>query len=273
MISLIVFCVDKKANNFQYAYINDLNERIDVIARSLKSQIDIHNLFKIPNLVLLTNFPFSYKNITAIDLSGAECEKNFWGNKYTLPLKWVTDNKINDDIWLHDYDCFPQENFAFPILKPSEVGGTIVKPNYVNGGSLFIKKEDYNFFNTLKDIYDITHYHKSDEHLLNDLFFNKQHVIDVCKDARIVNIFKNFDKSCVGLGHSYNYSFARAKRTPKSDFIPRAIHFHPEKPEQHKCFAGKNIIRKELDQIFLEHCPIEYRNRNLVLYNKWRYPK
>jgi len=153
------------------------------------------------------------------------------------------------------------------------IGGVLTKPNYINSGSLFIKKEDLDFFTYFKQIYDITPYHKMDEYLLNDLIYRKQIIIDKYRNKHLTDIFKRFNKGIFSLSSTYNYSNSMAKRVRKLDFTPLAIHFHPEKPEQHRCFDGKNIIKEELNKIFLEHCPIEYRNRNLELYNKWRHPK
>jgi len=272
-ISLVVFCIDKKIPNAQYAYLKSLEDSIDVVSRSLKSQIDIHQLFKIPNLVILTNFDFTYKGITAINMPHAVCEKNFFGNKYTLPFQYIKDKNIDQDIWLHDFDCFPQSNFPFPQITKGQIGGVLTKPNYINSGSLFIKKEDLDFFTYFKQIYDITPYHKMDEYLLNDLIYRKQIIIDKYRNKHLTDIFKRFNKGIFSLSSTYNYSNSMAKRVRKLDFTPLAIHFHPEKPEQHRCFDGKNIIKEELNKIFLEHCPIEYRNRNLELYNKWRHPK
>jgi hypothetical protein len=273
MISLIVFCVDKKANNYQYAFLGELEKRLDTINRSLKAQIDIHQYFKIPNLVILTNFEFQYKNIKAIDISEALCEKNFWGNKYTLPLAYIKKNNIKDDIWLHDYDCFPQECFDFPELYPQQIGAIFTGMNSINGGSLFIKKEDYDFFDTIKQVYGITRYHRSDEILLNDLFFNKDRVIISKRNQQIVDIFKKFNKTCFGLDRTYNYSFAMAKRIQSLDFIPKTLHFHPESISQENCFKGKNIIKKEISDIFDSHFSLELKKENEILYNKWRHPK
>jgi hypothetical protein len=272
-ISLVVFCVDKSSSNTQYKYLNSINDSIDVVSRSLRCQVDIHQLFKIPNLVILTNFDFSYKGVTAINMPDALCKNNSYGNKYTLPYQYLKETNIKQDIWLHDYDCFPQLKFNYPTLMKNQIGGVLTKPKYVNSGSLFIKKDDLDFFETFKRIYDITNYHKFDEFLLNDLLFNRRHIIDKYKDKRVVEIFKGFKKEICSLGVEYNYSNSMAKRVKKLDFTPLAIHFHPEKPEQHQCFEGKNIIKEELNKIFLEHCPLEYRNRNLALYTKWRYPK
>jgi hypothetical protein len=273
MISLIVFCVDKKDNKYQYSFLNTLEKRLDTINRSLKAQIDIHECFNIPNLVLLTNFDFQYKNIKAIDISDALCENNFWGNKYTLPLEYIKRNNINEDIWLHDYDCFPQEIFPFPSIQPNQIGAIFTGEKSINGGSLFIRKEDYDFFDTIKQVYDITAYHRSDEILLNDLFFNRQQIINSYKNSEVVDIFKKSNKSCIGLDKTYNYSFAMAKRIRSLDFIPKTLHFHPESIGQENCFKGKNIIKKEVSDIFESHFSEDLKKENEILYNKWRHPK
>jgi len=272
VISLIVYCVDKVENKYQYAFLGDLEKRLDTIERNLKAQIDIHQLLGIPNLVILTNFPFSYKGVTAIEMSEAICVKNMWGNKYTLPLKYIEDYNVQDDIWLHDYDCFPQEKFEFPVFADNHIGAIFTGTNYVNGGSLFIQKNSVDFFRTLKKIYDITPYHRSDETLLNDLFFNRQKIManrpDVC------DLFTKFKFSCHEMDRTYNYSFAMAKRTQKLEDFPKTLHFHPESISQFNCFNGKeNMIKPEIQSIFNVHFSAALKSENEKLYSKWRHPK
>jgi hypothetical protein len=197
-----------------------------------------------------------------------------WGNKYTLPLEYIIQNNIHDDIWLHDYDCFPQEVFDFPNMPANCVGGITTKSDqFVNGGSLFIPKGSLSFFKTLKDVYDLTSYHRSDETLLNDLFFYKDKIIQTHAIPQVREIFRKAEFAFSPLEKTYNYSFAMAKHIKSLDYIPKTLHFHPESPDQWGCFKGKNIVKKEIEEIFFSHCPENYQKMNQDKYNNWRHKR
>jgi hypothetical protein len=271
MKSIIVFCIGNNDDQkYQYAFLDSFEKRAEVIQRNLYAQIDIHEKLGMSPPIILTNFDFSYKGINAINMPEEKCKTNFFGNKYTYPIKYINDNKITDSIWLHDYDCFPQENFSFPYEEKDLVGGICTGPEYFNGGSLFLPENGYQTIDIMAKIYNKINYHKSDEVLLNDLMFKRDHVLNKTNNEFIREHFKASSFKPKLLSNTYNYSFAMAKHVKSLDFTPKAIHYHPESNGQTSCFAGKNIIRKEIQEILEHYFPLEYRLNNDKLYTKWR---
>ena len=107
----------------------------------LKANIDqsLRLGWKPEEIILGTNFEFSYRNVKSIKLSNV-CEwsgfNNFWYGIQELFELGI----IDDDIWLHDHDSWPISKFDFPEFQGEIAGCEYIKTPYWNCSSIYLKK-------------------------------------------------------------------------------------------------------------------------------------
>lgn len=124
------------------------------IIKYLHAQIDnsLHYGWNPADIVVITNFEFSYKGITQITAKDI-CEYNVWANKF-YSVKELFDLYFKDDIWLHDYDVWQTGDFTFPTFSGMFAGCPYgaTNPNW-NGGSFFFSKNSYPLLEYIVNFY------------------------------------------------------------------------------------------------------------------------
>jgi len=105
---------------------------------NIKAQIDNSLQFgwKKDDLLVVTNFPFVYKNIGSIQL---KLNKNcLTGSKLFAINELFKFDIINEEVWCHDLDAWQVSEFNFPKFK--DIGIAFYSTDKINVGSVFYKK-------------------------------------------------------------------------------------------------------------------------------------
>jgi|TARA_B100000035_G_scaffold313794_1_gene328342 hypothetical protein len=100
------------------------------------------------DIIIGTNFDFEYRGIESYHLYNI-CDfsgfNNFWYGAHEL----LSAEIIDDDFWLHDQDCWPNEFFTFPKFDGLIGGCEYIGTPQWNCGSIFVKKEAGQFLGSI----------------------------------------------------------------------------------------------------------------------------
>lgn len=114
----------------------------DQLIKYLRCQIDnsLRLGWKPEDIIIGTNFEFSYKDITSHILEDI-CDWSGFNNKYFGAAELIRRGVIDSKFWLHDHDSWQIDKMEFP-----EFDGTIAGVEYIgtsewNGGSLYFSKD------------------------------------------------------------------------------------------------------------------------------------
>lgn len=88
------------------------------------------------DIILITNFDFSYNNITAIKHDITILNKNCLTGSKMFAMRWVMDRGLDETYWAHDLDCWQASPFSeSPLFK--DVGICEYSEPKFNGGAVF----------------------------------------------------------------------------------------------------------------------------------------
>ena len=204
--------------------LKDFNKEHQVLA---KIQIDWSlNFWKPEDIVLVTNFPYEYRGVKAVQVED-DCYYPAFNRATKLPVinRMFEKGMINDEFWFHDFDVFQ----LIPMESKSKFAAVLYgknpkAPEYKwNAGSFFFNKDSKDIFSKIeglmweKEIDEETALMKMIEEGFTD--------------------YEELDNSyCV---HIYN---------PKVD-NPKVLHFHPYKKHHREKFT----LPTNLTEIFIKH--------------------
>jgi hypothetical protein len=179
------------------------------LATDIRAQIDnyIDLGLDTKDLFIITNFPFCYRNVGAIQMSlNEDC---LTGSKLFATRELFRHRMIKDDIWVHDLDAWQNIVFDFPKIK--EIGLSQYTHGNFAGGSMFFNEKSEEIVNLLVDHLENNKEHREEPTL--DLFF---------KSGKL-----HSDK-CTVLNWTYNLGCsAYNKRYVDSEKPIKVCHFHP----------------------------------------------
>jgi hypothetical protein len=157
------------------------------------------------DLWIITNFPFIYNHIGAIQLNlNTNC---LTGSKIFAMRELFRLNAIDSPVWIHDLDAWQNENFSFPKIKHAGLA-EYSKPKF-NGGSMFYTPE-------AKDII---------EDIANTLERDKQKREEPTLDALMRSRYK--DRTTI-VNPTYNVGCSGfTKRFDRAEKPIKVIHMHP----------------------------------------------
>ncbi len=146
------------------------------------------------DIVILTNLPFSYKNITIIP-SKFICTYNKYFNKLLGIWELLHEGLITEDFWFHDFDDWQLKPFSFPKFEGYVGACKYINFTQWNTGSLFIKSQSLPFWQLCRDFIEVNDNHPSllqvgDENIFNLLYHRnyeelKNFIVEIPYDFNI----------------------------------------------------------------------------------------
>lgn len=206
------------------------------------------------DLLLYTNFPYSYRGIKAIDVGDVYCRFDMTSNKILVIRNLLRKGKLKGWYWYHDFDAYENHRIKFEDLKLDSFDLGLTGYGYkqqCNGGSFFFNEKSLDIFElwvaaTMKNIRT-----RADEKSMTDMTY-RQNTLDR-KRYKYLNITYNFGMRNTGV----NYK--------KADKPVKVLHFHPwyndailPYPTLQTFMYGKNpmnrpLMSRRLISIFQKH--------------------
>jgi hypothetical protein len=197
------------------------------LIKMLQLQIEnsLNLLWKIEDIVVLTNFDFEFMGIKAMNIGLNDfC---ITGSKMFGVLWYFETQKINETIWSHDCDClqnvyFDEKDLAygetyFSKKDPNilnweryDVGACYYSRQKFNGGSIFWKPTSIDIIKSVVDTLKLKNA-KKEEPILNKFLRSKEY------ENRVAVLNSSLNLGCSGFCPRYERSMKPIK----------VHHFHP----------------------------------------------
>lgn len=222
-------------------YINPIDKKFSREHEELtKIQIDnsLELGWKPSDLILVTNFPYEYRDIKSITVGNHSVFDADRSTKVPALNELFQRNLIEDDLyWFHDHDAFELEKINLSLGK--DAGFTTngaAKPNVWNAGSWFFKKSAQDIFSWIWDS-------------MNERKTNEQDALTHLWETNFNNINNRYEK----ISNAYNigiYKIAETLEEAESK-NPIVAHFHPHKKHHLELF--RNYLPDRLLIIFKKY--------------------
>jgi len=209
--------------------------------------------WKPEDIVLVTNFPYEYMGIKALEVGNENfCEHSPTASKILAMITLIEKGIIGDELWwFHDWDAFQLEEITEEevALEDNQLGLTDYGVSNVNPGrskwwstgSMFLKQ---GCLDILKEIMG-----EADKYQCNE----EMALLEMLKKRR----YQRFKPRIVKMNITYNLATRRRdirKAYEKADKPLKVIHFHPFdwRPtseggnNMEVCIEGKNWLGKPL---------------------------
>lgn len=215
----------------------DTNRRHETseLFKLFKCQIDnaLHYGWNINDIIIGTNFEFSYKGIHSYLLNDI-CTFNIFNNKWYGMYELMKSGILNDDFWFHDQDNWQINNILFPNFE-GEIGAAIyVRTPEWNTSAVYVKHTALHVLEYIVESMKMNPIqYSSDE---NWIAFLR-------KNSEIKNYLSTLNTEyCVG------YTYLEDRLNAASGPV-KSLGFVPYTPS-HQAFAEKNLIPDHLQFIF-----------------------
>jgi len=188
--------------------------------------------WKPEDIILMTNFPWKYRKVTALVVDGCYYADNGFNrsSKILAILKLFSLGLVKETIWFHDHDAFQLEVFGEPDLMGTDIGVTDHGwSSKWNAGSFFFTPNSEYIFQHILEKMDEDGIDEQDAftQLLLDLVIDNYFPLNITYNLGIYQIESNLEKANKPL---------------------LVAHFHPHKPRHLNLF--RNLIPKRLMDIF-----------------------
>jgi len=287
----VVIWVKSPKGRYKFKYKSNDNK----ILNYLKLQVENSRAMGWPkkDIIIITNFPFSYMGVKAHEVSEI-CNWSAFANKLVFVNEMIERGVINDNFWLHDADAFQLAPFQFPE-ECKGFGYTKHSPRRIKpqGGSGFYKKDSFDIVAAIADCIKTikvtqeesfiprfyTPSKKRIKFLTNKIEkvqerldstdekdklykkFKKQ--IHVMKTELVVakKYYGNYIDRFSFLDFTYNLGIVKFSDTKyaKATKPIKVLHFHPEYPRCIEYFyLGKNkynvrLVSDQLEELLLKY--------------------
>lgn len=267
MQNVFLWIKNKKSGGYKFRY----EDNPKIIDGYLKLQIEnsIRLGWTQSDIVLITNFPYSYMGVEAHPVDEI-CNWSAFANKMVAVDQMVKSGVINDNFWVHDCDAYQLQPFIFPECC-KDVGFVRHAPNRIKlqGGSVFYRKEAKDIIAVLAE--GIKLFQVSKEESFFPFFYNngcKEKYMGKYKNEKdhkkfdyIQKYFEAWTNRYTWLNWTYNL-FRQSQfhlKYPDAEKPIKVVHFHPEYESCLDCFYhGKNslnvkVVTPELKELFIKY--------------------
>lgn len=221
-------------------YINPLKEFTSDYSQLVKVQIDNSRFWgwKDSDIMLVTNFPYSYEGIEAIVVPD---ELFFYRRKRASKINvicYLLENKMIDDMaWIHDFDAYQVSEFPDNILADFDAGFIDYATSSLwNMGSFFFKPQALSMFQGVREI-------------MNEKQINDEYALKYLIDRDPNGMGKRYTK----LNNTYNLGRMRENEYTYSisEKPIKVFHFHPKMRELYE--EVKPLLPPKLIEIMVKH--------------------
>jgi len=221
-------------------YINPSKEFDQDYSRLVEVQIDNcrQMSWKDKDIMLVTNFPYSYGGIEAIVVPGKLfCRYRRRASKINVICHLLNNGALKDKCWFHDFDAYQVDTFPEDILGEFDAGFVDYATNNMwNTGSFFFKPSALDIFEAIRRV-------------MNERRVNEEIALKYLTDRDVDGINKRYIK----LNNTYNLGRMRQNEYTyrKADKPIKVFHFHPRMGELYE--AVKPLLPEKLIQIMATH--------------------
>jgi hypothetical protein len=188
------------------------------------------------DIILVTNFPYSYCGISAIVISNENlCQFSRQASKINAILTLFKHHIIENRLyWFHDLDVFQMESMSEIDLNIDSIATTDYGGNDLwNTGIIFFRKETEDIFNLIKAI--VYKYKTDEERALMALTGHDVKMTSAHSVGELIPAYKNedFNKRIVKLNQTYNFIPRYLEESYRLAEKPiKCVHFHPIKTKK-----------------------------------------
>lgn len=220
-------------------YINPIKTFTEDYARLVKVQIDNSlRTWKKEDIVLVTNFPYSYGGVNAIVVpDNLFCSHRMRASKINAICHMMNNHMIDDACWFHDFDAYQINKFSEDILGDKDAAFTDYGFNETwNTGSFFFTPRAGDIFELVRTT-------------MNAYRINEEQALHRLTSQNTNNINKRYAR----LNSTYNLGQKRFGTLvyEKADKPIRVLHFHPKMADVYE--RVKPFIPPHLLEIFKKH--------------------
>lgn len=221
-------------------YIHPSHEFTENYVRLVKVQIDnsLYTGWKAKDILLITNFEYSYRNINAIVVPDELfCNHRKKASKINVICYMLDHHMIDDVCWFHDFDAYQVNSFPKEILCGYDAAFTDYGFNTMwNTGSFF-------FTLNAKDIFELI------RKKMYVKLVNEEIALKILTDRNVENINSRYLK----LNNTFNLGRMRHNELTygKADKPIKVFHFHPRMTDLYQ--EVKPLLPRHLIEIIKNH--------------------
>jgi len=229
------------------------------------------------DIIPITNFPIEHMGVKAYEAE-RYCPWSSFVNKPVVVDEMIEKGVINDNIWLHDCDCYQLLPFEFP-KECKDWGYTRHDPRRMKnqGASGFFRKEGYDIIHKIAEEIQICKAKREEKFI--PIFYTNMSKKKVDKrkayleankgneSNRYLNKKRGLENSGIFadrfsfLDFTYNLGIVKYFKTKykKASKPIKTLHFHIEKKDPKDCFYfGKNrynvqLVTEELEALLIKY--------------------
>lgn len=166
------------------------------------------------DIILVTNFPYNYKNISSIIVSDYEAFDAHRSTKIAAINQLFHDKLIQDDIyWFHDHDAFQTKAFTVDLNADAGFTNHGAWSKTWNAGSFFFKHSARDIFTWIQEYMDLRG-------------TNEQNALTHMWENNVNDINSRYQL----LDQSFNIGIYKIEENlKKSGADIKVAHFHPHK--------------------------------------------
>lgn len=220
-------------------YVHPSEEFTEEYASLVKVQIDdAIQRWKKEDIMLVTNFPYSYNGIYSIVVpDDLFCEHRKRASKINV-ICYMLDNHMLDDVcWFHDFDAYQLEELPEDILGDKDAAFTDYGFNESwNTGSFFFTPKARDIFELIRTT-------------MNRRHANEEQTLNLLTSKNTANINQRY----IRLNNTYNLGqkWSSELAYNKADKPIKVLHFHPQMVDVYE--RVKPLIPDHLMEIFKKH--------------------
>ena len=282
MQNVMVWVINDDFRGDHWRYAGNLDKVFSYLKLQVENSLNLG--WKKEDIIIITNFDFSYMGVNAYKIDTDICKWSSFANKLTCVNKMIKFGVIKEDFWLHDTDAFQLLPFEFPS-DCKDWGYTRHDPrrDKPQGGSGFFRKSGFDIVDKIASLILITKVKREEKFL--PLFFKEkgenrtkkleESILSLSSNTKNASKIKTlkeelecgrdaygkFGNRFSFLNYTYDLCMARyfSIKYPKTELPVKVIHFHPEYESCSDCFIlGKNRLNTKVTTLELDNLLEKY---------------